>query len=162
MTKQLTAASVAKLKPGKSRREIRDTTSGLSLLITPTGHKSWIMRFRRPDGRPAKLTLGPVDLEAKELVEAPEIGMPLSLASARWLAAEVSRKRAMGRDVIADVAAKRHRRSIDLDAKAFTFPIAVRQFVTEYPYRQSATGKAIAQGGLRRRVTKLSADSLMK
>ena len=65
------------------------------LVIQPSGAKSWAMRFRRPNGQPAKLTLGTVDLSGKELKDKPEIGMPLSLprraslplkciASARW------------------------------------------------------------------------------
>ncbi|WIW43847.1 integrase arm-type DNA-binding domain-containing protein [Bradyrhizobium sp. 62B] len=132
MTKQLTAAAVAKLKAGKTRREVRDAASGLSLLIQPSGHKSFIMRFRRPDGRSAKLTLGEFDPEAPELEGAPQVGMRLTLASARWLAAEVNRQRAMGNDVIADLSAAKARRRIDLDARALTFPIAVRQFVDEY------------------------------
>ncbi len=137
MTRQLTAAGIAKIRPGKVRREFRDATSGLSLVIQPSGHKSWVMRFRRPDGRPCKLTLGSVDLQAKELTEAPEIGMPLSLASARWLAAEVNRQRAMGRDVIADMAVTKQRRRIDVETKAYTYPAAVRQFIDEYARKKN-------------------------
>ena len=132
MTKQLTAIGVSKIKAGAERKEVREGNSGLVLIIHPSGRKTWAMRFRRPDGRQAKLTLGPVDLEATELTEAPEIGMPLSLASARWLAAEVNRQRAMGRDVIADIAATKKRRRIDVETKAYTFPAAVRQFIEEH------------------------------
>jgi hypothetical protein len=93
MTKQLTATGVDKMKGGKERLEIREANSGLILIIHPhpSKRKSWAMRFRRPDGRTAKLTLGSFDPKAPELVEAPEIGMPLSLASARLLAAQVNR-----------------------------------------------------------------------
>jgi integrase len=132
MIKQLTATGVAKMKSGKERLEIRDATSGLLLVVQPSGQKSWAMRFRRPDGRTAKLTLGPVDLDATELTEAPEIGMPLSLASARLLAAQVNRQRAMGRDVIADLTATKQRRRIDKETKAYTYPAAVRQFIDEH------------------------------
>ena len=58
----LTAASVKKYHASAKRREIPDArASGLYLLIQakPSGAKSWALRFRRPDGRPAKLTLGP-------------------------------------------------------------------------------------------------------
>ena len=58
--------------------------------------------------------------------------MPLSLASARWLAAEVNRQREMGRDVIADMAATKQRRRIDADTRAYTFPAAARQFIDEH------------------------------
>jgi hypothetical protein len=33
----------------------------LYLIIQPTGFKSWALRFRRPSGKTAKLTLGPAD-----------------------------------------------------------------------------------------------------
>jgi len=57
----LTQAAVEKLKPSAVRREIPDG-GGLFLLIQPSGAKSWAVRYRR-DGRPRKLTLGPVDLK---------------------------------------------------------------------------------------------------
>jgi hypothetical protein len=72
------------------------------------------MRFRRPDGRPAKLTLGPVDLSGTEIGE-PILGAPLTLAGARVLAAEVHRQRVMGRDVVADHAAAKHRRRTEVE-----------------------------------------------
>ena len=31
---------------------------GLYLVVQPTGSRSWALRYRRPDGRTAKLTLG--------------------------------------------------------------------------------------------------------
>ena len=115
MPKVLTFAAIERYRPTGQRREIRDGgTQGLSLVIQPSGAKSWAMRFRRPNGQPAKLTLGTVDLSGKELKDKPEIGMPLSLPAARQLAAEVHRQRAMGRDVIADHAAARHRRRTEV------------------------------------------------
>jgi hypothetical protein len=60
MAKQLTAAAVQRLRPGKVRREIRDGgCPSLYLIIQSGGHRSWALRFRRPGGKPAKLTLGP-------------------------------------------------------------------------------------------------------
>jgi hypothetical protein len=44
-----TAAAIQKLKPGNKRIEIPDGGSGLRLVIQVSGHKSWAMRFRRPD-----------------------------------------------------------------------------------------------------------------
>lgn len=97
--KVLTAASVAKVRPGARKLEIPDGGSGgsgLRLVVQVSGHKSWAMRFRRPDGRSANLTLGPVDLTGDEPADEPTIGQPLTLAGARRLAASIARQRAMG------------------------------------------------------------------
>jgi integrase len=56
MSKRLTALSVENAKPGTSRREISDNGSGLFLVVQPSGHKSWAVRFR-VNGIPKKLTL---------------------------------------------------------------------------------------------------------
>ncbi|MFY9991813.1 MAG: integrase arm-type DNA-binding domain-containing protein, partial [Rhodoplanes sp.] len=97
MTKPLTAAAVAKFRPGRKRRRIRDLGArSLFLIIEPSGHKSWLMRFRTPSGRIGKMTLGPVDMSGKEVKGDPQIGQPLTLAAARLLAAEVHRERALG------------------------------------------------------------------
>ncbi len=67
MRKTLTAAAVAKYRPADTPREIPDAGApSLRLVIHPSGAKAWIMRFRRPDGRAAKVTLGPVDLSGTE------------------------------------------------------------------------------------------------
>jgi hypothetical protein len=129
VAKTLTAAAVKNYRPGKVRREIPDGGApGLHLLIQPSGAKTWAVRFRRPDGRPAKLTLGSCDAAVGEEVEAePVIGGHLTLASARRLAAEVHRQRAMGRDVIADHAAAKHRRRAEGQRRAAnTFGEAAR------------------------------------
>jgi hypothetical protein len=61
MAKGLTVAAVEKLKATGKRQEISDANApGLLLVIQPTGAKSWAMRFRRPDGTPGKLVLGPL------------------------------------------------------------------------------------------------------
>lgn len=99
MARPLTAMAIKKFRPTKERREIRDGgCMGLYLVIQVSGFKSFAMRFRRPDGRPAKLTLGPVDLSGDHNDEA-IIGTPLTLASARHLASEINRQRARGQDV---------------------------------------------------------------
>jgi hypothetical protein len=69
MAKVLTSAAVEKYIGGDKRREIADAkASGLYLVIQPSGQKSWALRFRRPNGRPAKLTLGSVDFSGKESI----------------------------------------------------------------------------------------------
>ena len=64
MPKLLTNAAVEKLRPNPNkRREVRDGGApGLHVVIQPIGHKSWVLRGRRPDGRQGKVTLGPLDL----------------------------------------------------------------------------------------------------
>jgi hypothetical protein len=62
---QLTAAAVAKLRAAKEARQVLDGgVPGLYLQVQPSGHKSWIMRFRRPSGVQAKLTLGRADVSS--------------------------------------------------------------------------------------------------
>ena len=64
----LTNLAVAGAKPRASRYEVPDTAvRGLRLVVQPSGAKSWAVRYRRPDGSTAKLTLGTiavVDLKA--------------------------------------------------------------------------------------------------
>ena len=133
MVKELTAAAVEKYKAGKQRRRIRDAKAqSLFLVIEPSGHKSFQMRFRRPNGKPGKLTLGPVH-SGKELKGEPQIGMPLTLASARQLTAEVHRRRALGEDVIADHKARKHRHRAQIEQRnASTFAVAVQDYVKQY------------------------------
>jgi integrase len=58
MAKRLTAKSVENLKPGPVRREIPDAgCAGLYLVLQPSGHRSWALRYRF-GSRTAKLTLG--------------------------------------------------------------------------------------------------------
>jgi integrase len=60
MAKKLTELSVSKIKPHPTKRlEIPDAGKpGLYLVVSPTGRKSWAVRYRRQaDGKPRKLTL---------------------------------------------------------------------------------------------------------
>jgi hypothetical protein len=94
------------------------------------------MRFRRPNGKSAKLTLGKVDLSAsdKHAKAAPKIGDPLTLSDARLLAAEIGRQRARDVDVVADHAAvKRRQRDRGLNSAANTFGTAARDFIKSSP-----------------------------
>jgi integrase len=143
----LTAASVIKLKPNPNRRrEIPDAgCPSLKLCIFPSGAKSWIMRFRRPDGRTAKLTLGTVNIGGEIEVE-PVIGGHLSLAAARRLAAEVHRQRALGHDPVADhLAAKQRRRTQAIEQAENSFAACARRYVEEYASRKTRKWKITAR-----------------
>ena len=105
---------------------------GWRLGVQPSSAKSWALRFRRPDGRTGKLTLGRFD-PLGELEGDPAIGGPLTLAAARRLAADVMRQRALGKDVIADHArAKRRRKSDHEQRAAQNFAVTARRFIVEY------------------------------
>jgi integrase len=130
----LTAISVKAYRPQKKRREIADSKAvGLFLIVQPSGKKSWAVRLRRPDGRPAKLTLGVVDLADKETADEATLGAPLSLAQARQLAASIARERARGVDVVAkhqtDKARQRDAAAI---AHADAFVACAREFFVDH------------------------------
>ena len=134
MVKILTDAACRKFVPGPKRRRIRDAAArSLFLVVEPSGHKAWQMRFRRPDGRPGKITLGPFDRSGRELMGDPQIGQPLTLQAARQLAATVHRDRALGHDVVADHRARRHRQRTEIKERAAnTFGAGVRAYIAEY------------------------------
>jgi integrase len=131
---KLTVAAVLKYTPGTARREIRDSLApGLYLVIQPkpSGAKSWAQRFRRPDGRPAKLTLGRV--ANTETTDEPVLGGALSLRQARELANRYDRQRATGSDVIEDIKADRSRKTAAAaDRAANTFGRCLREFFADY------------------------------
>jgi integrase len=130
--KVLTDAAVRRYKPAAKRREIPDAKStGLYLVIQSTGTKTWALRFRRPNGKKAKLTLG--RLAGQDLKDNPVLGQPLTLAAARAMAAEITRQRALDVDVIAERAAAKHRRRTETEqAGASSFGLLARQFIEEY------------------------------
>jgi hypothetical protein len=134
MAKVLTTAAVHKFRPGPRRREIPDGGSpGLYLIIQPSGVKGWALRYRRASGKGAKLTLGSVDLSGREPDSAPKIGDPLSLTSARALAAEQMRALKRGIDPGAvHVAAKRHQREAAGLAAVNTYTALARAFVDQH------------------------------
>jgi integrase len=129
----LTDAAIERYKPRAKRRRIRDAkATSLFLIIEPSGRKSWQMRFRRPDGRPGKITLGPYGHKV-ELKDNPEIGQPLSLKAAHQLSAEIHRRRALGVDVISDHKARKHRRRAEHAERVSTsFAACARQFMLEH------------------------------
>jgi integrase len=134
----LTAASIAKYKPHPTkRREISDSKAqGLRLVIQPaktTGRKGWIIRLRRPNGKTAKLTLGPVDYSDKETSDEPVQGAPLTLGQARELAARIDRKRERGIDVVAERKADKLRdQTAATDRAANSFGAIVREFFIKH------------------------------
>lgn len=139
----LTVASVAKYTAQAKRREIPDTrATGLYLIIQPkpSGAKSWALRFRRPKGRPAKMTLGSVELTDRETKDDPVIGGALTLRQARELAAQIDRKRANGIDVIEEHKAKRLRQRADEEEReANVFGTCLRQFFVKYKTKKWKT-----------------------
>jgi integrase len=125
--KLLTTAAVAKLKPSAVRREVRDGGApGLHLVIQPSGYKSWVVRFRGPNGRHVKLTLGPLDLTRSEKGD-PVLGGPLTLAGARIVANQVTRQRSLGVDV-----ARQKRDQQRTRASSGTFAALVEDFIADH------------------------------
>jgi integrase len=133
LAKTLTAAAVAKLLPGHKRLEVPDAgCPGLRLVIQPSGAKSWALRFRRPDGRTGKLTVGRFD-PLGELEGEPVVGGPLTLAAARRLASDIMRQRALGKDVISDYNTAKRRRRADYEQRAAQgFGSSARRFIEQY------------------------------
>jgi hypothetical protein len=127
---ELTDAAIRKLKARPQRREVPDDkANGLYLVIQPSGAKSFAMRFRRPDGKSAKLTLGSVEFSEVEPTDEPEIGAPLTLAMARQLAARIHRERKRGVDVVGETKARTERTRRDSEVRAAnTFGSAVLRF----------------------------------
>ena len=100
------------------------------------------MRYRNPNGRHVKLTLGRLDLTGQEAPDAPVIGQPLTLVSARTLAAQVDRERAMGKDTVA----ARHRDRLERKAGgARTFSQAALDFSEQYLKREVRRWQASAR-----------------
>lgn len=136
MSRRLTVAGISQYKPGRVRRELRDSLApSLYLVIQPkpSGAMSWALRFRRPDGRPAKLTLGPVDLSGRETKDDAVIGGALTVGQARELATKISRERARGLDVVEERKVSQARnRAAALDRAANTFGGCAREFFATY------------------------------
>jgi integrase len=144
----LTNAAVRRLRPTAKRRFIRDAgAQSLFLVIQPSGRKNWMMRFRQPGGKVGKIVLGPVDTSGREgSGEPPVIGQPLSLVSARRLAADVHDQRARGRDPIADHRARKHRQRVEVANRAAnSFPAAAIAFINEHARRRTKRWREAAR-----------------
>jgi integrase len=131
---ELTDAAVRKLKPKRERREVPDSkATGLYVVIQPSGAKSFALRFRRPDGKPAKLTLGPLESSSVEPTDEPVLGAPLTLAMARQLAARIHRERKRGVDVVAEYKANKERQDREHEERAANkFAAAVFDFCKDH------------------------------
>ena len=150
MAKVLTAAAVAKVTAPSNAKyavEIPDAGArGLRLSIQPSGTKSWILRFRRPNGKSAKLTLGPVDLSGRENEDEPQLGHPLTLAAARVLAADLHRERERGRDIAAHhIAARRQKRTEAKEGAERSFGAAAQAFIEGHARKEQRRWKETAR-----------------
>jgi integrase len=147
MSKILTEAAVRRLKASSKRRIIRDGGSrSLFLVVSPSGHKSWAMRFRRPEGGSSKMVLGAVDLSGRRPDGEPVIGQPLSLVEARRLAARINSDRAAGIDVLSRHKAIKHRRHMAIaEAASNSFLTAAHDFVSEHAKVKLRTWRTLAR-----------------
>src|SRR5262245_49585413 len=137
MRKNLTVAVIEKIKPAAHRQEISDAgAKGLYLLVQEGGSKSWAMRFRRLDGKPAKLTLGPFN-PGKAASGSPVMGGPLTLAEARAMSAEINRQRASGIDVVAEAKTEKHRRQRVAAGETNTFAEVARAFIEGHKVKKT-------------------------
>lgn len=131
----LTAGGIVKMKGGAKRLEIHDAgAQGLHLLIQTSGHKSFALRFRRPGGARAKVTLGPFNPD--EPMGEPVIGGPLTLAQARSLAARLNLERAGGADIFAQQRVARHRKRAEFE-EAKSFGAAVKLFTENHRVKKT-------------------------
>ncbi len=109
MKKPLTVKSIQALKPRQGEVPV-GKVEGLYLLVGARGPRSWVLRYRRPSSKkPAKLTMGRVDLTGGGTQSDAKIGDPLTLAQARAYAVTLQAEIQAGRDPGSDhIAAKRN------------------------------------------------------
>lgn len=148
MAAKLTAIGVEKAKADASRRrEVPDGgCAGLYLVVQPSGAKSWAFRYRY-DGKPKKLSLGPVvSLSASEAEPPgePQLGRGLTLRGARELAGKQQRLLALGHD---PCALKKRQKTEDA-----TIEEVVEDFLTRYVAAHSLRSADAIQRVLRKRV----------
>jgi hypothetical protein len=137
--KRLTSKSVENARGNADRRTETAYGDGLYLVIQPSGAKSWAFRYRRPvDGRPAKLTLGSYrqlrDGET-EPADRPAVGEPMTLAHARWWAAQVKLDVAVQEDP-----SSKHRQTKRATAEANDrdqFEVVAARFLERYARRRT-------------------------
>jgi integrase len=138
MTKRsLSAGGIPKIKATSTRQEIPDKgAAGLHLVIQPSGAKSFALRFRRPNGARAKVTLGPFNPDTQ--VGEPRIGAPLTLASARALAGQLNMERAGGVDLVVTQRVQRQRKHVVIgEAGSKSFSQAARDFLANHRVRRT-------------------------
>jgi integrase len=157
--KLFTDLSIKKLKPRSKRLELPDEGArGLYVCVEPqrSGRDqrdptiSFVMRFRRPDGRNARLVLGRFDPARRKPHEKPQIGAGLTLVEARMLAGRIHHERAGGADVISDRKAAKLKQRLQIAAdkdNAFT-PLVHRYFEEHARHRTRRWVEAARYFGL--------------
>ena len=98
MAKMLTAKAVDNAKVPAIRREIPDGSTGLYLIVQPSGTRSWAYRYRYR-GQPRKLTLGTFPLVP--LVDKRDEQGRVIVKGARTLAAQAREAKETGVDRVA-------------------------------------------------------------
>jgi integrase len=140
---KLTVPAIAKYTPAAQRREIRDELGAHLYFVIEAKPKnknvsagrSWAMRFRRPDGRTARLWLGGYTEE--ETTDDPVRGAVLSLRQARQLSNKIDAMLAKGIDVVEDFkTAKREQQSAQQTKIANAFGAAVIEYVADHRTRR--------------------------
>ena len=122
MAKRLTALAVANLKPRAARYEVPDGSSGLRVVVQPSGARGWCVRFRRPDRPSARLTLDST----------------LNLAAARIAAAAALHDVAVGKDPAAlKRAAKATLTQTAAEVAADTVERLAADFIEKYAKRRT-------------------------
>jgi integrase len=122
MAKMYTDLSIQNLNAHRSKRlELPDAgAQGLYVCIQPGSgrktSKSFALRFRRPDGRNARLVLGRFDGTKRTPHPKPQIGASLNIVEARMLAGRIHHQRAGGVDVISDRKASKLRQRLQIAA----------------------------------------------
>jgi integrase len=102
MAKKLTAISVQSHRPRAERYEVPDGNTGLRLVVQPSGHRSWCVRYRH-GGRTRKLTLdGGLSLAAARAATAAAL---LAVEQGTDPAAEKRRAKAAAATTAANAAA---------------------------------------------------------
>jgi integrase len=151
MTKPLTDVGIRNLKATGKPREIADGgTRGLYLWIGASGIRSFVVRYRY-QGKPQKLTLGrwiPPEDRHKEGNAEPQVGDPLSLASARKLAADTMLQLNRGLD---PGAARRDEKQAKQQAEANTFRAVAERYFTEVCGMRVDAGGAVSFNRERKR-----------
>jgi integrase len=139
MAKMYTDLSIQKLNAHPSKRlELPDAgAQGLYVTIQPGSgaktSKSFALRFRRPDGRNARLVLGRFDPTPRDPHPKPEIGAALNVVEARMLAGRIHHQRAGGADVISDRKADKLRQRLQIATdKNNAFASLVRRYFEEH------------------------------
>jgi integrase len=140
MAKSLTALAVKNAKPGTVRREIADGgCRGLYLVVFPNGSRSWVWRYRF-QGKPKKLTIGPVYMGEDEIAE-PALDCPNTLAGARRLAGDAALLLARGADPAAAKLSDRDAaRLAAADAEAangLTVSVLAKRFIRDHSMQRT-------------------------